>query len=78
MSPLHGAISRTMWSDIGVGAQDASPITRMTAITNGVHTRSWLSPEIAQIYDRYLGVPWEERPTDFAVWKRIEQVPGPA
>jgi starch phosphorylase len=73
VSQLHGAVSRSMWKGLWPGLPDAE--VPITAITNGVHTRSWLSPEIAQIYDRYLGVPWEERPTDFAVWKRIEQVP---
>ena len=47
----------------------------ITSITNGVHTQSWLSPEIAQLYDRYLGMQWEERPTDFAIWKRVEHIP---
>ena len=47
----------------------------ITSITNGVHTQSWLSPEIAQLYDRYLGMQWEEQPTDFAIWKRVEQHP---
>jgi starch phosphorylase len=73
VSQLHGAVSRKMWQGLWPGLPEAE--VPITAITNGVHTRSWLSPEIAQIYDRYLGVPWEERPTDFAVWKRVEQVP---
>jgi starch phosphorylase len=73
VSQLHGAVSRKMWQSLWPGLPEAE--VPITAITNGVHTRSWLSPEIAQIYDRYLGVPWEERPTDYAVWKRIEQVP---
>ncbi|HEY1376160.1 MAG TPA: alpha-glucan family phosphorylase [Gemmataceae bacterium] len=73
VSQLHGAVSRKMWQGLWPGVPQAE--VPITAITNGVHTRSWLSPEIAQIYDRYLGVPWEERPTDFAVWKRVEQVP---
>jgi len=47
----------------------------ITSITNGVHTQSWLSPEIAQLYDRYLGIQWEEKPTDFAIWKRAEHIP---
>ena len=47
----------------------------ITSITNGVHTRSWLSPEMAQLYDRYLGMQWDERPTDHGVWKRVEHIP---
>jgi starch phosphorylase len=73
VSQLHGAVSRTMWQGLWPGLPVAE--VPITAITNGVHTRSWLAPEVAQIYDRYLGIQWEERPTDHAVWKRIEQVP---
>jgi starch phosphorylase len=73
VSQLHGAVSRKMWQGLWPGLPESE--VPITAITNGVHTRSWISPEIAQMYDRYLGIQWEERPTDHAVWKRIEQVP---
>ncbi|HEV3261094.1 MAG TPA: alpha-glucan family phosphorylase, partial [Gemmataceae bacterium] len=33
-------------------------------------------PEMSQLYDRYLGVQWEERPTDHSVWKRVENIPN--
>jgi glycogen phosphorylase len=46
------------------------------SITNGVHTQSWLSPEMHQLYERYLGVQWEERPTDYSVWKRVDNIPN--
>jgi starch phosphorylase len=73
VSQLHGAVSRKMWQGLWPGLpENEVPIT---AITNGVHTRSWLAPEIAQIYDRYLGIEWEERPTDHAAWRRVEQIP---
>src|SRR5262249_25125623 len=34
------------------------------------------SPEMWQLYDRYLGVQWEERPTDYSVWKRVDNIPN--
>jgi glycogen phosphorylase len=73
VSKLHGSVSRKMWHEIwpGLPAEEV-PIT---SITNGVHTQSWLSPEVGQLYDRYLAVPWEAKPTDYAVWKRVEQIP---
>jgi starch phosphorylase len=73
VSQLHGAVSRKMWQGLWPGLPESE--VPIAAITNGVHTRSWISAEIAQIYDRYLGIQWEEKPTDHAVWKRIEQVP---
>jgi starch phosphorylase len=73
VSKLHGKVSRKMWRNIWPDLPEAElPIT---SITNGVHTRSWLAPEMAQLYDRYLGIQWEERPTDYAIWKRVDHIP---
>ena len=75
VSKLHGSVSRKMWRDLWPELPTSE--VPITSVTNGVHTQSWLSPEIAQLYDRYLGIRWEERPTDFAVWKRVESIPDP-
>jgi starch phosphorylase len=73
VSKLHGSVSRKMWHEIWPGLPAGE--VPITSITNGVHTQSWLSPEIGQLYDRYLGIQWEEKPTDFAIWKRVEHIP---
>jgi starch phosphorylase len=74
VSKLHGSVSRKMWKNIWPSLPEAEiPIL---SITNGVHTRSWLAAEMAQLYDRYLGVQWEERPTDHSVWKRVHHIPN--
>ncbi|HYP62571.1 MAG TPA: alpha-glucan family phosphorylase, partial [Acidocella sp.] len=74
VSKLHGSVSRKMWKAIWPDLADAEiPIT---SITNGVHTRSWLAPEMWQLYDRYLGIQWEEKPTDYSIWKRIDNIPN--
>ena len=39
-------------------------------ITNGVHFRSWISQEMNQLYDRYLGPTWREEPADNELWER--------
>jgi starch phosphorylase len=73
VSKLHGRVSRKMWRNIWPELPESElPIT---SITNGVHTRSWLAQEMAQLYDRYLGVRWVERPTDYGIWKRAENIP---
>ena len=71
VSQLHATVSRKMWSPLWPGLPETE--VPILAITNGVHTRSWLSAEIAQIYDRYLGIEWDDRPTDHAAWKKIER-----
>lgn len=73
VSKLHGQVSRRMWKNIWPELPEAE--VPITSITNGIHTRSWLAPEMAQLYDRYLGVQWEDRPTDYAIWKRVENIP---
>jgi starch phosphorylase len=73
VSKLHGQVSRKLWQALWPGLP-ASEVP-ITSITNGVHTRSWLSPETALIYDRYMGVQWEERPTDYTIWKRVDSIP---
>lgn len=74
VSELHGQVSRKMWKNIWPELPDAE--TPIIHITNGVHTRSWLAPEMAQLYDRYLGVQWEEKPTDYSIWKRAANIPN--
>lgn len=74
VSKLHGQVSRRMWKAIWPDLPETEiPIT---SITNGVHTRTWLAPEFWQLYDRYLGVQWEERPTDYSIWKRVDNIPN--
>jgi starch phosphorylase len=73
VSRLHGQVSRRMWKDLWPELPAAE--VPIGSITNGVHTQSWLAPEVAQLYDRYLGIQWEDRPTDFAIWKRVEHIP---
>jgi starch phosphorylase len=54
VSKLHGSVSRKMWKDLWPELPPTE--VPITSITNGVHTQSWLSPELAQLYDRYLGI----------------------
>jgi starch phosphorylase len=73
VSQLHGQVSRKMWRTIWPDLPDAEiPIG---AVTNGVHTHSWVSPDMIQLYDRYLGIQWEERPADHSAWKRVANIP---
>lgn len=73
VSLLHGQVSRKMWQNIWPDLPEQyRPIT---AITNGVHTRTWLSNEMSQLLIRYLGTKWLDDPDDRGVWKKIRLVP---
>lgn len=73
VSRLHGAVSRRMWAFLWPGVDvDEVPITH---ITNGVHTATWLAPELAALYDHYLDANWRERLDDPAVWEGVMDIP---
>ena len=73
VSKLHGDVSRHMWHNIWPQVPpDEVPIK---SVTNGIHTRSWLSPDISFLLDRYLGDKWMSDPTDQSVWEGMNQIP---
>lgn len=73
VSELHAKTSRRLWKGLWPGMPpDEVPITH---ITNGVHTCSWYSDEMARLYDRYLGPKWAEDPDDQRVWQRVDNIP---
>jgi len=47
----------------------------LSSITNGVHTRSWISRDMTELLNRYLGARWLKEPSDQTVWKRVDQIP---
>lgn len=73
VSELHGDVSRHMWHNLwpNVPAQDV-PIHH---VTNGIHVRSWLSPDMFFTLDRYMGAKWMMNPADQAIWEGITQIP---
>jgi starch phosphorylase len=73
VSKLHGAVSRNMWQflwpDVDV---DEVPID---FITNGVHTPSWISPEMNTLFKRYLGEDWENHVDEPDLWNALDEIP---
>ena len=73
VSVLHGKVSRSLWKSIWPDIPvDNVPIG---SVTNGIHTRSWLSHDMADLLDRYFGPRFLQDPMDFSVWKRAEHIP---
>lgn len=74
VSKLHGEVSRQMWAELWPGTPaDEVPIGH---VTNGIHFQSWVSNEMQQLYDHYLGPRWEEEPADQEIWKHVEKLPS--
>ncbi|MGQ9598336.1 MAG: alpha-glucan family phosphorylase [Anaerolineae bacterium] len=73
VSQLHARVSREMWQEIWLQLPtDEIPIM---AITNGIHPRSWISHDMADLLVRYLGPRWIERPADQSVWQQATLIP---
>ncbi len=73
VAKLHGVVSRemfqNMWKDVPI---DEVPIT---SVTNGVHARSCVAKSVQELYDRYLGPEWSERPIEDPIWSKIDAIP---
>lgn len=73
VSQLHGRVSRRMWKRLYPSVPEREiPITH---ITNGVHTLTWLSDELARLFERYLEPKWVEDPVSQAIWQRVDEIP---
>jgi glycogen phosphorylase len=74
VSQLHGDVSRRMWQWMWPNLPlDEVPIGH---VTNGVHFQSWISLEMNQLYDRYLGPNWREEPVNGEIWSRAYSIPA--
>ena len=71
VSKLHGQVSSAMWRHLWPG----QPTEPVGFVTNGVHTPSWVGPEMRSLYSHALGRDWESHLTDPEHWKKIQEVP---
>jgi starch phosphorylase len=72
VSQLHGAVSKEMWGGVGLTLREAPAAVEMDAITNGVHTATWVGPEMGALFDRQLGLEWRTRPDLGRSWQGVE------
>ena len=74
VSKLHKKVSRKMWQDLWKGIpENEVPIS---SVTNGIHPNSYISKDLAGLYDRYLGPTWQKKPADLTIWKKVDQIPS--
>jgi starch phosphorylase len=65
VSRLHATVARDMWQSIWINLPRRE--VSITHITNGVHTNTWISNEISDLFDRYLGEAWRDEPADHTI-----------
>ena len=75
VAEIHGQVSRKMWNF--VWPERRTEDVPITAITNGVHTGTWLARRLRHLYDRHLDQDWMEHIDDPAVWDKIDDIPDP-
>ena len=73
VSALHGAVSRKMWQFLWPSI-DAEEVP-IDYVTNGVHTPSWIAPEMDALFKRYLSEDWQEHVDEASFWHRINDIP---
>jgi starch phosphorylase len=73
VSKLHAEVSRKLWASVWPGVPTHEVPIRH--ITNGIHAPTWISHDISELYDRYLGPDWHEKPADMSAWSSVERIP---
>jgi starch phosphorylase len=73
VSRLHGEVSRQQWR--GIWPERAEQDVPIGHITNGVHLSSFISAEMAAIYERHLGIAPGTAPAEPEAWAPIKNVP---
>jgi glycogen phosphorylase len=73
VSQLHGEVTRQMFTGLwpGVPAEQL-PIR---AVTNGVHTRTWIGLQLVHLFDATLGPEWRQRIDEPEFWDRVLDIP---
>jgi len=69
VSAIHGRVSREMWQSVWPGVP--RPEIPIDHITNGIHTLSWMAPQLRTLFEDKGGVFWEDTLSDPECWKNI-------
>ncbi len=73
VSELHAKVTRRMVQPMYPGfPEEEVPIA---AVTNGTHIRSFISPEMTDVLDRYLEGRWSQNVADPTAWERVDTIP---
>jgi alpha-glucan phosphorylase-like protein len=73
VAKLHGKVARDMWK----GLWKNMPVEEVPimGITNGIHTQTWLSKSMRQLFDQHVSVSWGKNEDEPEVWTRVKEIP---
>ena len=73
VSRRHGEVAREMWRPLWPGrSADQVPIGH---VTNGVHSLTWMAPEMQALLDEHLGPGWRTRLSAPETWEPVARIP---
>ena len=73
VSKLHGAVSRELFGEVWPNiTSNEAPISY---VTNGIHTCTWLAPNMKRLYNKYLKPYWQDDIENDNTWLRIKDIP---
>lgn len=73
VSDIHAMVSRKMWKNLFPMVHDKEiPID---GVTNGVHLQSWLSLQMTEIFNRYIGPDYMHKAENPELWEKIDAIP---
>jgi starch phosphorylase len=73
VSQLHGRITLDMWSQLWPSVPEREKL--LQTVTNGVHVPTWIAPDMARLFERYLGVNWKDEHDAPNFWDGIALIP---
>jgi starch phosphorylase len=73
VAKLHAAVTREMfarrWPNF---PEDEVPVS---AVTNGIHTMTWICERMMRLFDEHLGPVWRRDPSSPEVWAKVANIP---
>jgi starch phosphorylase len=90
VSKKHREVTAAMWpeyvstedretsNESGTENNNSVPDTRnttLTSVTNGVHIRTWLAPEMEALFASELGKDWARHLDDEEYWEQVRDIP---
>ncbi|MBL8049237.1 MAG: alpha-glucan family phosphorylase [Chthonomonas sp.] len=73
VSKLHAEVSRGMFGE----RWPQYPIQEVPvdSVTNGIHTATWMAPQMVALFDRHFSRAWRDSDSDYKLWQRVEEIP---
>ena len=73
VSQLHGSLCRRAFSYIRPEAEEKD--VPIDSVTNGIHVPTWVSPQGASLYEKYLAHDWLKVHDDPLLWQKVMDIP---